>query len=113
MDPAQAKGMIRNAASQMLGRDPTKAEMEDFIAKAQTIAKANPLVQHWSQSVGFDGNPDNSLEVTSKSGGMDVATAQAQEAALTQAKQSEDYSAYQAAGVYMPWLMDALASPIN
>jgi hypothetical protein len=35
---AGAKGMIRNAASQMLGRDPTKAEMEDFIAKAQTIA---------------------------------------------------------------------------
>lgn len=111
MDPAVAKGMIRNAAANMLGRDPTKAEMEDFIAKAQTIAQANPQVTTTKTNYGFDGSPTD--QTSSSTGGGDAVTAQAQEAAMTQAKQSEDYTSYQAAGVYMPWLMDALASPIH
>lgn len=110
MDPAEAKLMIRNAASQALGRDPTKEEIEDFISKAQTIAKANPNVTTTTTNYGFDGEAVS--QASYSKGGGDAVTAQAQEAALEQAKQSEDYTAYQAAGVYMPWLMDALASPI-
>jgi hypothetical protein len=110
MDPAEAKGMIRNAAAQMLGRDPTKEEIEDFISKAQTIAKANPNVTTTTTQYGFDGEAVSQSSYSR--GGGDAVTAQAQESAIEQAKQSEDYTAYQAAGVYMPWLMDALASPI-
>lgn len=110
MDPAEAKSMIRNAAANALGRDPTREEIEDFIAKAQTIAKANPNVTTTTTNYGFDGEATD--QTSFSRGGGDAVTAQAQEAALEQAKQSEDYTAFQAAGVYMPWLMDALASPI-
>lgn len=110
MDPAVAKGMIRTAASQMLGRDPTKAEMEDFIAKAQTIAKANPNITTTTTNYGFDGNPTDQSSVSK--GGGDAVTAQAQEAAMAQAKQSEDYTSYQGAGVIFPWLAEAIASPV-
>lgn len=110
MDPAEAKMMIRNAASQALGRDPSKEEIEDFIAKAQTIARRNPNITTTTTNYGFDGEPVSQSSVSK--GGGDAVTAQAQDAAIEQAKQSEDYTAYQAAGVYMPWLMDALASPI-
>lgn len=110
MDPAQAKVMIKNSLSQLLGRDPQKNEIEDFIAKAQTIARQNPNITKTTTQYDIAGNPISQSSVSS--GGSDVVTAKAQLAAEEQAKQSEDYAAYQGAGVYMPWLMDALAAPV-
>jgi hypothetical protein len=110
MDPAEAKAMVRNAAGQMLGRDPTKEEIEDFIAKAQTIARRNPNVTTTTTNYGFDGEPVSQSSISK--GGGDAVTAQAQEAALEQLKQSEDYTSYQGAGVIFPWLTEALASPV-
>ncbi len=110
MDPAEAKVMIRNAAGQALGRDPTKEEIEDFIAKAQTIARANPNVTTTTTNYGFDGEATSQSSISK--GGGDAVTAQTQEAAMQQLKQSEDYAGFQGAGVYMPWLEDALSSPI-
>jgi hypothetical protein len=110
MDPAQAKVMIKNTLSQMLGRDPKKEEIEDFIAKAQTIARQNPQITKTTTQYDFAGDPTSQTSVSS--GGGDAVTAKAQLAAEQQAKQSEDYAAYQGAGVYMPWLMDALSSPV-
>lgn len=112
LDPATAKGLIRDSAANFLGRDPTKAELEDFVAKAQTIAAANPNITTTRTKTGFDGAVEIGNSTSTSTGGRDVVAAQAKEAAMAQAKGSEDYSSYQAAGVYMPWLMDALASPI-
>lgn len=108
VSPADARKLFEQTAQNQLGRAPTKAEVDDFIAKAQTIAKSNPNIQYTTQHLGFDGEVQ-SQDVRNSPGGSDALQEQA---AMDQAKGSEDYSAYQAAGVYMPWLMDALASPI-
>lgn len=111
MDPAQARLMFEQTAQQALGRAPSKAEIDDFIAKAQTIARQNPTVTTTTSKVGFDGKADteNSTSVTK---GQGAAQAKAQLAAMDQAKQSEDYAAYQAAGNYFPMLFEALQSPV-
>ena len=112
MDPAQAKVMIQNTLQQELGRDPKQSEIDDFISKAQTIAQQNPLVQRTTQDVGFDGQPlANTTEVTQASGGQDVVNAKAQLEAQRLAESAPDYAQFQAAGVMMPWLNEALASP--
>lgn len=111
MDPAQARLMFEQTAQQALGRAPTKSEIDDFIAKAQTIAHQNPTKTVTTSQVGFDGKADteNSTSVTT---GQGAAQAKAQLASMDQAKQSEDYAAYQAAGNYFPMLFEALQSPV-
>lgn len=111
MDPASARLMFEKTAQDALGRAPTKSEVDDFIAKAQTIAKANPVTTVTRQSVGFDGKADTENS-TSTTTGQGAAAAQSQLAAMDQAKQSEDYAAYQAAGNYFPMLFQALQAPV-
>jgi len=110
MDPAQAKVMIKNSLQQMLGRDPRQDEIDDFISKAQTIAAQNPQVTTTTTQYDFAGDPV-SQQSTSKGGG-DVVTAKAQLAAEQAAEDAPDYAQYQAAGVYAPWMFEALSSPI-
>lgn len=108
MEPEQARLMFEQTAMQALGRSPTKSEVDDFIAKAQTIAKSNPTVTKTTQKIGFDGNVTDTTNVTTGGG----ADAKAQVAAMDQARQSEDYASYQAAGNYFPMLFEALRSPV-
>lgn len=110
MDPAQAKVMLKNSLAQMLGRDPRQSEIEDFISKAQTIAKQNPNVTTTTTQYDFAGDPV-SQSSTSK-GGSDVVSAKAQLEAEHAAESAPDYAQYQAAGVYAPWMFEALSSPI-
>lgn len=109
MSPEEARLMFERAAMDQLGRQPTKAEIDDFIAKAQTIARQNPAVTTTTSQMGFDGNV---VSQTSRTvGGSDEVAAKSQLAALDQARQSEDYAAYQAAGNYFPMLFEALQAP--
>jgi len=108
MAPETARAMFESAAQQALGRSPTKAELDDFIAKAQTIAHDNPSVTRSVSQIGFDGNVESTVNTTTGGGVQD----KAQMAALDAAKQSEDYASYQAAGNYFPMLFDALKSPV-
>lgn len=110
MAPEQARMMFEQTAQQALGRAPTKAEVDDFIAKAQTIAKANPAITTTTHHYDISGE-EESQDSTTK-GGQDVVSAKAQMAALDQARQTEDYAAYQAAGNYFPMLFQALQSPV-
>jgi hypothetical protein len=110
MAPEQARLMFERTASDMLGRSATKAEIDDFIAKAQTIAKANPAVTKTTQQIGFDGNVTSQSSTTT--GGAEAVNAKATVAAMDAAKQSEDYASYQAAGNYFPMLFEALNSPV-
>lgn len=110
MDPATARLMFEKTAQDQLGRAPTKAEVDDFIAKAQTIALKNPAVTTTTQKIGLDGNV---TDQTSKTvGGGQAVSDQAQVAALDKARQSEDYASYQAAGNYFPMLFQALSAPV-
>lgn len=108
MAPETARMMMEKTAADMLGRAPTKQEVDDFIAKAQTIAKNNPTVTKTTQKIGLDGNVTSTVNSTTGGGTSD----KAQAAALDSARQSEDYAAYQAAGNYFPMLFDALRSPV-
>lgn len=108
MPPETARMMFEKTAADMLGRAPTKQEIDDFIAKAQTIAKQNPTVTKTTQKIGLDGNVTDTTNVTTGGGVSD----KAQAAALDAARQSEDYAAYQAAGNYFPMLFEALRSPV-
>lgn len=110
LDPAQARLLIEKSATELLGRAPTKEELEDFIAKAQTIARANPRVTKTTTQFDVAGDPIN--QVSQSTGGMDVVTAKAQTLLDDELKQDEEYGAVRAAGFYMPAMFDALASPV-
>lgn len=112
MDPAQARLMFEETTSKFLGRAPTKAEIDDFIAKAQTIAKANPRISTTTSRVGFDGEIEQGSQMTVSRGGQEVVNAQSELAARDMAKDSEEYGSFQAAGTYMPLLFEALQSPV-
>lgn len=110
MDPAQARLMFEKAAQEHLGRRATKAEIDDFIAKAQTIATSNPNVTTTTTQYGFDGEAESQSSFSR--GGADAVAAQSQVAANDMAMEDEEYGAYQAAGFYMPELFRALGSPV-
>lgn len=110
MTPEQARLMAEDTATKMLGRTPTKQELDDFIAKAQTISKQNPAVTKTTHHYDIAGNEESQTNQTT--GGQDVVSAKAQVALEDQLKQSEDYAAFQAAGNYFPMLFDALRSPV-
>lgn len=112
MDPASARLMFEQTAQKALGRAPTKAEIDDFIAKAQTIAHDNPAITTTRQKVGFDGNAEADTQTSTTKGGQQVVQDKATVAAMDQARQSEDYASYQAAGNYFPMLFEALNSPV-
>lgn len=112
MDPAEARGLFEQTATNMLGRAPSQAELDDFIAKAQMIARENPAISTTRSKVGFDGEVEEGTSQTVTKGGAQVVNAKAQMAAQDMAKQDEEYGAYQAAGTYFPLLFDALSSPV-
>lgn len=110
MAPEQARLMFEDTATKMLGRTPTKQELDDFIAKAQTISKANPAITKTTHNYDVAGNEVS--QVSKTTGGRDVVAAKAQVALTDQLRQSEDYAAFQAAGNYFPMLFEALQSPV-
>jgi hypothetical protein len=112
MAPETARGMLEQTAQNLLGRAPTQSELEDFIAKAQTIARQNPTVTTTTSQVGFDGEVEQGTSQSVTKGGGQAVTDKAQAAAQDMAKQDEEYGAYQAAGTYFPLLFDALSSPV-
>lgn len=112
MDPATARATIESAAQSLLGRAPTEHEMQDFISKAQLIAKQNPQITTTRSKVGFDGQVQEGTQQSVTKGGADVVKAKADAAAMDMAKQSDDYGAFQAAGTYFPLLFNALQSPV-
>jgi hypothetical protein len=110
MTPEEARLMAEDSATKLLGRAPTKQELDDFIAKAQTISKANPAVTKTTHHYDITGNEESQTNQTT--GGANAVNAKSQVALEDQLKQSEDYAAFQAAGNYFPMLFDALRSPV-
>lgn len=111
LDPAQARMLFEDTVSKYLGRGPTHAELDDFISKAQLIARNNPDVAKTTTQYDFAGNPTSS--VTHHRGGAAATSAQLQAAAEDIATQAEDYGSTQAAGTLFPWLIDALGPAVG
>ena len=76
------------------------------------IAKENPTVTKSRTTINYDFGGDEKSRSTQSSTSGGFSAAAADQAAREQAMQSEDYGAYQAAGVYFPLLFDALNSPV-
>lgn len=110
MDPASAKAMVNKLASDALGREATPEEVEDFIAKAQTIVSANPQVTTTTTDYNVAGDATSQRSHTT--GGLDKAMNRAQQEAQDSLNQTAEHADYQAAGVIFPWFTDALASPV-
>lgn len=113
IDPATARLKIEEVVKKMTGQRPTEDEIDAFVAKAHQIAQSTPLVETFSQDVGFDDQPvQNTLSVTSRTGGQEVAMDRAEAALLDELRKSPEYSNYQAAGFYGPLLAEAIRSPV-
>jgi hypothetical protein len=124
MDGAQAEAMLTQTLQQALGRDPSKAEIEDFVDAVKTRALEDPSTQTTRTMRGDrSGLADNNTQVSvTTQGGKSYSTIQSvndgfgqDEAALLAQKRAEnapDYASSQAVGTYFPALLQALGSTV-
>lgn len=104
-DPTQAKGLINDVLSQMLGRAANPEELSQFTATLNAAERANPEVT--TTSTTYDaGEPVSSSTVST--GGLDR-----RQVMIDRAQSLPDYGAYQAATTYADALFRAIQSPVN
>lgn len=106
--PEDARGLARATLQQALGRDPSEAEYEDFIAALQAKARANPSVSRTTTQ--FDAEGNVTAVRTVNSGGLTEAGIN--NFAQEQAEAAPDWAEWQAVGTYFPGVMDALGSVV-
>lgn len=107
LSPIDARSMVRSLLQQELGRDPTKAEYEDFLSAANTIQQQNPTISTTSTTY-QDGMPTNSN--TSSTGGVSVEGIQ--QGLYEKLKKQPSWAEWQAVGTYAPALFAALGAPV-
>lgn len=124
MDGAQAEQLLTQTLQQALGRDPSKAEIEDFVDAVKSRALADPSTQVTQTRRGDrSGLADANTQVQVQTiGGKSYSTIQTvndgfgqDDAALLAQKRAEnapDYASYQAVATYMPALLQALGSTV-
>lgn len=108
LTPDNARATLRQALQAKLGRDPTEAEIRDFIDAAQTRAADNPSTSTTTYHTDASGNTTSNT--TTQAGFSD---ARLQEMALRRARQAPDYAKYQAASTYYPALVSALGATVS
>lgn len=108
LSPEDAKGMIRTSLQQQLGRDPTNAEYQDFIAMLHGAEAHNPQSSTTTQTIDANGNATTH---STTSGGLSQSGID--QAIYDKARQSPDWGVWQAMGTYAPALFAALGSPIS
>lgn len=109
MSPTDAKGLVRGMLQQQLGRDPTQAEYEDFIATIHAAEAANPSTSTTTYSTDAQGNTTNSS--TRTSGGLSQAGLD--QTLYQKAKSLPSWAVWQAVGTYAPALFQALDAPVS
>lgn len=108
LTPDNARATLREALQAKLGRDPTQAEIRDFIDAAQTRATNNPTTS--TTTYHTDGNGNTTSNTSTDQG---FSEANLQEMALRRAKQAPDYAKYQASSLYYPALVSALGATVS
>lgn len=101
LDPLQAKVALHNAFQQMMGRNPTDAEMSSWISSAQSAMKAHPRVSETT----VDANGNQTTKTVDP--GYDP-----QAAIQDQLNNDPEAQAHQAAATLYPALLQALRSPV-
>lgn len=110
--PMDAKGLARATLQRELGRDPTQAEFEDFVAALQAKQRANPAVTRTTNTTKYDkyGSPVNTNSSSTTTGGL---TAQGiDEFATEQAQANPGWAEWQAVGTYFPAVMQMLGAGV-
>jgi hypothetical protein len=102
-----AKQLAHAALSQRAGREASDEEVAEFIAALRKEEKANPQVTKATTTTNAKGTSSTSTSTVRE--GVDVSAFQRQ---WTDEYDTEEAKAYQAAGIMMPWLFDALRSPV-
>jgi hypothetical protein len=114
MDPEDAKGLTRAMLQQELGRDPTEAEYEDFIAMLQQAQRANPTKSTTTTNYRYDSSQGGYVSTGSNTTTQDGISSQGlQELAQEKAEQNPDWAEWQAVGTYAPALFDALGATVS
>ena len=116
MDPNDAMGLTRAMLQRELGRDPTKAEFEDFIGAIQYAQRSNPTRTKTTSTntvtTDKDGrvvDSDTSSSSTTRAG---IGAAGIEDLMLRRARQNPDWAEWQAVGTYAPALFQALGATV-
>lgn len=113
MDPNDAMALTRGMLQRELGRDPTKAEFEDFISTIQYAQRVNPTVgtNRLTQTTDSEGRIIDTKSVTNVQQG--IGAEGLADVALREARSNPSWAEWQAVGVYGPALEDALGATIR
>lgn len=106
--PEDARGLARQSLQSVLGRDPSEAEYEDFLAALQTKARQNPTITRTTTRYDAEGNPIGTNSVTRGGLGENAVRDFAQD----QAEAAPDWAEWQAVGTYFPAIMESLSSVV-
>jgi hypothetical protein len=109
MSPEDAKGLVRGVLQQQLGRDPTQAEYEDFLATIHGAERANPSTSTTTYTTDAQGNTTN--QSTTSKGGLNQSGYD--QLLYDKAKSMPSWAIWQAVGTYAPALFAALDSPVQ
>lgn len=116
MDPNDAMALTRAMLQRELGRDPTKAEFEDFIGAVQNAQRSNPTRTNSSTTTTYTKDKkgrvvdtDNSSTSSTQSG---ISQAGIEDVLLRRARQNPDWAEWQAVGTYAPALFQALGATV-
>lgn len=109
MNPEDAQALVRATLQRELGRDPTKAEYEDFVAAIRTTEAKNPTTSTSTYTTDEDGRELS--RTTTTHGGLTQAGFD--QAMYEKVKKMPSWAVWQAVGTYAPALFAALDSPIS
>jgi hypothetical protein len=116
MDPDDAMGMARAMMQDELGRDPTKEEMEDFVATIQHALRSNPsrstTTTTESQTFGKKGRLLDTDVDTDTTTHLGITSEGLRDVALREARRNPDWAEWQAVGTYAPALFAALGATV-
>jgi hypothetical protein len=108
MNPKDAKGLVQQTLQQQLGRDPTQAEYEDFLAAIHAAEKDDPSTTTTTYTLDDQGRQTDSSTVTHQGIGATGLAQMAQE----KAQRQPGWAEWQAMGTYAPALFAALGSTV-
>lgn len=116
MDPNDAMALTRAMLQRELGRDPTKAEFEDFVSAVQAAQRSHPTKTTTKQTNTVTTNKkgrvvdsDTSSQSTTTGG---ISQAGVEDILLRRARQNPDWAEWQAVGTYAPALFQALGATV-
>lgn len=116
MDPTDAMALTRAMLQRELGRDPTKAEFEDFIGAVQAAQRSHPTKTTSSSTntvtTDEDGRVIDSDTSSTSNTRAGIGQAGIEDLMLRRARQNPDWAEWQAVGTYTPALFQALGATV-